>query len=74
MTEIKSELLPVLEQIEKEKGIKKEEIIKVIESAFNLKYAQKKISPAPLDGKTLAMIFQKPSTRTRVSFEVAMFQ
>lgn len=34
MTEFKSELFPVLEQIEKEKGIKKEEIIRVIESAL----------------------------------------
>jgi ornithine carbamoyltransferase len=28
----------------------------------------------PLDGKTLAMIFDKPSTRTRISFDIAMRQ
>jgi ornithine carbamoyltransferase len=28
----------------------------------------------PLIGRTLAMIFQKPSLRTRISFEVAMYQ
>ncbi len=30
--------------------------------------------PRPLSGKTLAMIFEKPSTRTRVSFEVGIRQ
>jgi len=36
--------------------------------------AKKGINPQILKGKTIAMIFEKPSNRTRVSFEVGMWQ
>ncbi|MFH1379272.1 MAG: ornithine carbamoyltransferase [bacterium] len=38
----------------------------------NLK--SKKLIPGPLKGKTLGMIFEKPSTRTSISFAVGMYQ
>jgi ornithine carbamoyltransferase len=47
----------------------------ILDSASNLKNRQKDGEIyEPLKGKTLAMLFEKPSTRTRVSFEVAMTQ
>lgn len=52
-----------------------DEIYQVLEYAKILKAKQKAGEPHPLlKGKTLGMIFQKASTRTRVSFEVGMWQ
>lgn len=52
-----------------------DELMALIEFGLQLKQAQKSGKPHPiLAGKTLAMIFEKPSTRTRVSFETGMFQ
>jgi ornithine carbamoyltransferase len=53
----------------------KKELAELLELAIKLKKEYKKGSDTPLlKNKTLAMIFQKPSTRTRVSFEAGMFQ
>ena len=52
-----------------------EEIIGLLDLADQLKYEKKhNISHRHLEGKSLGMIFQKSSTRTRVSFEVGMYQ
>ena len=52
-----------------------EEIIDILNLADQLKYELKHGIPHPhLKGKTLGMIFQKASTRTRVSFETGMYQ
>ncbi|MBS3121715.1 ornithine carbamoyltransferase [Candidatus Woesearchaeota archaeon] len=48
-------------------------ILDVIEKAIDIKKNPEKYSSA-LKGKTLLMIFEKPSLRTRVSFEVGMTQ
>jgi ornithine carbamoyltransferase len=52
----------------------REEIIKIFITAKHLKDKTIDKEYTLLRGKTLAMIFQKPSTRTRVSFEVGMYQ
>ena len=57
--------------------ISREELRGMIEASLAMKVARKKSrlnEKKPLAGQTLAMIFDKPSTRTRVSFDVAMRQ
>ena len=52
-----------------------QEITEILELADKLKYAKKNNIPHRLlEGKTLGMVFQKSSTRTRVSFEVGMYE
>ena len=52
-----------------------EEIALILDEALRIKTLQKSRIPyRPLGGRTLAMVFQKPSNRTRVSFEVGMYQ
>lgn len=54
--------------------LSKEEICSILNTADQLKYEKKHgIEHKRLAGKTLGMIFQKSSTRTRVSFEVGMY-
>lgn len=53
----------------------KEELEQILKTSELLKYQLLRGEEHPLlKGKTLAMIFEKPSTRTRVSFEVGMWQ
>jgi len=57
------------------KDFTRQEIEEMVSLGIDLKAKQKAGIPTPiLEGKTLGMIFQKSSTRTRVSFEVGMYQ
>jgi len=51
----------------------RDELLEIIDKSIDVKRNPEKYRSA-LEGKSLAMIFQKTSTRTRVSFEVAMTQ
>ena len=57
--------------------ISSKEFLELIDFSIKLKEENKtgqNFNRYPLENKTLAMIFEKPSTRTRVSFEVGMLQ
>ncbi len=65
---MKKDLLKLLD-------LSREEIREILDTADQMKYNQKHGIPHHyLEGKTLAMIFEKNSTRTRVSFETGMYQ
>jgi len=54
--------------------LSKKEIVEILNLADQLKYEKKNgIKHHILEGKTLGLIFEKSSTRTRVSFEVGMY-
>jgi ornithine carbamoyltransferase len=58
--------------------LSEEEILNLISYAIELKknrhHGNNNVEKQFLAGKTLALMFEKPSTRTRLSFETAMFQ
>lgn len=65
---MKKDLLKMLD-------LTREDIEHILDTADQMKFSQKHgIAHDHLRGKTLAMIFEKNSTRTRVSFEVGMYQ
>ena len=52
--------------------LSRDEILSILRATGELKKKRALIGPQPLAGQTWALIFSKPSTRTRVSFEVGI--
>jgi len=55
------------------KGLSGQQLTEMIDEGFEIKHSPQRYQKT-LEGKSAALIFQKTSTRTRVSFEVAMTQ
>ncbi len=55
------------------RDITKEEVLRLIDRAIELKKGVDR-NACPLIGRSIGMLFEKPSTRTRISFEVAIYQ
>ncbi|MBA4371785.1 MAG: ornithine carbamoyltransferase [Thermodesulfovibrio sp.] len=53
--------------------ISPEELEQLMERALSMKAGRERTT-APLTGKSIGLLFEKPSTRTRVSFEVGIYQ
>ena len=51
-----------------------ERLRRILETGLSLKAAGPSAGPRPLEGKSIALLFQKPSLRTRVSFDLAVHQ
>lgn len=55
------------------KDLKKEELLNLVDRGIEIKRAGRSVSRS-LTGRTIGLLFDKASTRTRVSFEIAMFR
>lgn len=63
-----------ISDLSRESAVELLDMAATLKEELNVALSSNSRPPAHLDGKTLAMIFEKPSLRTRCSFEAGMFQ